>query len=198
MKNIILIGLFFFLMGCSVSVPALTEYRIDPMIKKNKVTSNLCKDKTITIGQVFTSNSLMTNQMRYGLSGYKEYSYTESEWANAPSKSISIALLKSVRDAEIFKSVNSYRSRARNDLLLETHVDSFMQYYTGDNNSSYVKVVFSFALVRVKDVKALDSIVIEKELSVDTLNAEGGVKALNFALSEVLVETNLWLSEACK
>jgi hypothetical protein len=73
-----------------------------------------------------------------------------------------------------------------------------MQYYTKDNNSSYVKVIFSFALVRVKDVKALDSIVIEKELSSDSLNAEGGVKSLNKALSEVLVETNLWLSKACK
>ena len=198
MKNIVLIGILFFLAGCSISVPAVIEYRIDPVIKKNEVGSGLCKDKTITIGQVFTANSLMTNQMRYGLSDYKEYSYSESEWANAPSKAISSALLKSVRNAEIFKSVSSYRSRARSDLLLGTNVESFMQYYTLENKDSYVKVVFSLSLVSLKDVKALNSIVIEKELKTNALNAEAGVKSLNQALSEVLVETNLWLSTVCQ
>jgi hypothetical protein len=41
-------------------------------------------------------------------------------------------------------------------------------------------------------------LVIEEKIQAASLNAEGGVKALNKALSSVLKKTNLWLSETCK
>ena len=198
MKRIAILGSLLFFIGCSVTAPAVTEYRVDPLLNNETDKLQLCRDKTITIGQVFTENSLITNQMKYVQSGYKEFSYTQSEWASSPNKAISRALLKSVRDSKVFASVSSYRSRARNELLLETNVDSFIQYYGEENNSSFVKVVFSLSLVDVKDVKAIDSIVIEKKIQSESLNAEGGVKALNTGLSEVLEETNIWLSEACR
>jgi ABC-type uncharacterized transport system auxiliary subunit len=175
----------------------MTEYRIEPPLKESPALHS-CGDKSITIGKVFTSSTLMTKQMRYAENNYKEFSYLESEWANSPSKSISKALLNSIREAKIFSSVNSYRSRARNDLLLEANIDSFMQYYDEKKSSSYVKVALSLSLVDVKNVKALESTYIEKIVQSDSLNAEGGVNALNSALSEVLVATNLWLSEVCK
>ncbi len=197
MKSISLILTLFLFTGCSKILSPITSYTIDPSIHKSKY-SSVCEKKTLRVGKVFTSQNLMLNQMKYSLNDYKQFAYTESKWANIPSKAINKALLRSIRDAKIFDSVSSYRSHTRDDLLLETNVYSFMQYYSKKEKKSYVDVTFSLSLVDIKKAKSLCSIVITKEIQSKTLDAEGGVIALNKALESVLEETNKWLSESCK
>ena len=197
MKNIYLVLILLLLTGCSTILPPITAYTIDPTMHESK--DNLvCKGKTLRVGKVFTSQNLMLKQMKYASDDYKQFTYTESKWANTPNKAISSALLRSIRDAKIFDSVSSYRSHTRDDLLLETNVYSFMQYYSEEDKKSYVDVTFSFSLVDVKKAKSLRSIVIKRKVESKTLDAEGGVIALNKALESVLEETNKWLSESCK
>jgi len=198
MKQIFLIVGFLFLTGCSVTTPYVTEYRIDPKVAVAEKKDSLCRDKTVKISQIFTSDLLMSKNMNYAGSGYDIHQYTESEWANTPSRAISAALIKSVREAAIFANVSSQRSRSRADLILETNVDTFMQYYTKDNSSSSVVVNFSFTLIDFKSGKVVASKMIQKEQKVDSVDAKGGVDALNNALSEVLYETNSWLKSSCR
>ena len=196
MRRVYLALVLVLLTGCS-ALPPITAYTINPAIHVSKY-SSVCKGKTLRVGKVFTSQNLMLKQMKYAAEEHKQFTYTESQWANTPNKAISRALLRSIRDANIFDSVSSYRSHSRDDLLLETNVYSFMQYYSMKNKNSYVDVTFSLSLVDVQKAKTLHSIVIRKQIESKTLDAEGGVIALNKALESVLEDTNKWLSEACK
>ena len=182
--------------GCS-STPAVTAYKLYPQIKAPHY-AKICKGESLRVGKVFTANTLQLVEMKYATPHYKELTYTESEWANKPAKEISRALLRSIRGSNIFDSVSGYRSHARSDLLLETNIYSFMQYYNEDFSKSYVDVSFSLSLVDVKNAKALKSTVISTRVKSETPDAEGGVVALHHALEDILDKTNIWLSESCK
>lgn len=195
-KIYIAVAIAIFFSGCTSS-PAVTAYKIYPTINRVDY-KDICKGKTLQVGKVFTEHNLMLEEMKYATQDYKEFTYTESEWANKPSKAISSALLRSIRAAKIFDSVSGYRSHTRSDLRLETNIYSFMQYYSDNNKESYVEVSFSLSLVDVKKARAMKSTVITAHVKSKTLDAEGGVIALNNALETVLKKTNIWLSDSCK
>lgn len=190
---VILVALF---SGCSSS-PAVTSYKLYPQIKEPHY-AHICKGVSLKVGKVFTAHTLQLEEMKYATQHYKELTYTESQWANKPAIEISRALLRSIRGAKIFDSVSGYRSRARADLLLETNIYSFMQYYNEDLSKSYVDVSFSLSLVDVKNAKAIKSTVISTRVKSETPDAEGGVVALHHALEDILDKTNVWLSESCQ
>jgi len=186
------------LSGCTVMEPHKLEYRIMPNVAIKKVDSLSCREKSLKVRRVFSSSSFLSQNMKYVENGNKEFSFTESKWARSPSGAISAALMNSINKQNIFAHVSSFKSRSRSDLILETNVEDFMQYFTKDNNSSYVRVAFSMSLIDTRKNKVLKSKQFEKELMVDTIDAKGGVKALNKALSEVLEENNKWLMDSCK
>jgi cholesterol transport system auxiliary component len=198
MKSLIIFISILFITGCSVTVPHVLEYRINPEIIKTETQASQCKDKTIKISQVFTSNSLMTKSMQYAGNRYKVFEFTQSEWASTPNKAITESLIKSVRNSSNFSMVSGYRSRTRTDLVLETNVDSFIQYFSNDDNSSYVDVSLSFTLVNARTGEPLSSKIIDKKLPTESADALGGVTALNTALSDVLNQVNIWLNGSCK
>jgi len=197
MKNILLVGLLF-LMGCSVTVPHVVEYRLDPSVDSQKSKESSCREKSLKVGRVFASNTLMTKSMNYATEKYELFSYTESEWAISPSKAIGTALLKSIRASENFSYVSDYRSRSKTDLLLETHVDSFIQHFSNDNKSATVEITLSLTLLDQKSLKVSDSKVISKRVTTPTADAKGGVSAFNSALKEILLEANAWLAGSCR
>lgn len=194
-KICIMAGLIALFGGCT-SLP-VTPYKIYPDMKPIYY-NGICKGKTLSVGKVFSAHSLMLEEMKYIEQHYKEFSYSESKWANIPSESISRVLLHSIENADIFGSVSGYRSYARSDLRLETNIYNFMQYYNDKNSKSYIEISFSLSLVDVKSAKVVKSTVIKTRVKCTTPNAEGGVVALNKGLAEVLEKTNLWLSESCR
>ena len=140
----------------------------------------------------------MSQKMRYVQGDYKEFSFTKSEWTQSPNASISDELLKSIRDTEIFKSVNSYKSRSKSNLILETNVEDFMQYFSEDSKTSYVNIELSVTLIDAMELSPISSTTFTKRVNVKSVNAKGGVEALNKALSELLVDVNNWLELECK
>ncbi|WP_207562443.1 ABC-type transport auxiliary lipoprotein family protein [Sulfurimonas aquatica] len=198
MKFLFIVVVFIFLGGCSINNPAVKEYRIHLEPKTVTYDSQSCKEKSLKVGQVFSSSSLLSHRMKYMKDGYSEFSFTQSEWAQSPNKALSAELVKSVRSSGLFSSVNSYKSRSRSDLILETNLEEFIQYFSNDNNSSFVNISLSLSLVETGTSKVLQTKYISKKLGTKSLDAQGGVKAFNEALSGVLKESNDWLSEACK
>jgi len=196
MKNvwILLIVLF---TGCTSTLPHITEYRIEPQMQAVTLQTPSCQ-KSLKVGQVFSANSLLSQKMHYTQDGYKEAIYTESAWAQNPNKAISAQLVRSIRDAKLFGSVSSFKSRAHSQLYLETTVEKFMQHFSKDHKKSYVELVFSLNLIDTKSSKSLGTTLISKKLDVATMDANGGVMALNTALLDVLLETNVWLKGVCK
>lgn len=196
--KILVVMLTLLLAGCTLKTPIVSEYRISIPVEKTTNVISSCKEKSLKVGRAFSSSSLMSNKMNYIENNNTEFTYTESEWSRSPAAAITSQLLSSVRATKLFQNVSNYKSRSRSDLVLETNIEEFIQYYRDNNTKSYVKIRLALSLVDTRRSKTISSTIISKELQTETLNAAGGVKALSKVLSEALKENNQWLSGVCK
>lgn len=199
MKKIYLITIFMFLLsGCSVTKPAITEYRLSLKDFTSKNYSNSCKDNSLKVSTAFSSSTLMTHEMNYMQDRHKIYSYTQSQWINSPNQEISLQILSAIRDAKLFESVQSAKSRSRSDLILEINIEDFMQYYSEDLSSSHVNIAISFTLIDEKISKTIATKSFSAKRDVKSLDAIGGVEALDEALEEIIGDLLEFLSGACR
>lgn len=198
-RKLIIIALVAFLfIGCSTTAPAVAEYRINTLFAGAAFNETGCKQQSLKIAQAFSSSSLMSNKMSYGLGSYKQYKFTESEWAQSPNRAISAAVLEYVKSTDLFKNVQISKSRSNNGLLMETNIEEFMQYFSEDEKESFVKVKINLTLIDIKASRVLSTKAFDSIVKVDTLNADAGVIALNKALENILKESGEWLSGVCK
>lgn len=196
MKYLIVVVALFFLNGCTVRQAPIVEYRINPLIQEQQLDVNSYKSKNIKVMQAFSSNALMAQKMKYMKDELREYEFTESEWSQSPNKAITEEIVKSLTASELFASVQSYKSRSKSDLTLETTIEDFTQYFHAED--SYVKVAISMTLIETKSGRVVDSVRLFKQVDAKGANAQSGVIALNEALSDVLYEVNLWLVKVCQ
>lgn len=197
MKNLVFLMLVFILSACSITKPAMSEYRIASNVKINTLDSNSCKEKSLKVAHAFSSKSLMADSMKYVVAEHKEYAYNESKWAQSPNASITQLLVKTIRDAEIFSSVESFKSRSRSDFILESNIDEFMQYFSKDEKESLVKVSISLSLINSKTGLVMNTKRFTKTIKTKTADANGGVEALNEAVVEIMQSITIWLSKEC-
>lgn len=198
MKLILLNLITFLLLGCSTNTPAVSEYRINVPQTTTAFEQTGCKEQSLKIAQAFSSSSLMTHNMNYGQGTHKQYKFTESEWAESPNRAISAEILQYIKATELFKNVQTFKSRSRNGLLLETNIEEFMQYFTEDEKESFVKAKINLTLLDAKESKVLATKTFSSTVKVDALSADAGVIALNKALENILEEFGKWLSGICE
>jgi len=194
---LISIGIFL-LFGCSTIKPPVTEYRITTDAKVTDIDSNGCKNKSLKIAQAFSQNSLMSLKMNYILSNKKMFSYSQAHWSETPNRAVSLELLKQIRDTKLFKYTQNYKSRSRSDLLLETNIEDFIQYYNDDLSKSHAVITISFSLIDMKTNMTIADKTFSSKIIASSNDAIGGANALNNALDSVLLKTRLWLGEICK
>ncbi|MFK5937783.1 MAG: ABC-type transport auxiliary lipoprotein family protein [Sulfurimonas sp.] len=198
LKLSIAIFMMFVVTGCTVVKPHISEYRINPTLVSSSIKNEECSDKSLKVSQAFSSNALMLVDMNYAIGEYKSDNFTQSQWAQSPNRAITAHILKMLQEAKLFKTVQISKSRSKNGLILETNIEDFMQYFSVKKDSSIAKVVISSTLIDVKTNRVLQAKTFSKSIKVKSLNAEGGVIALNAALSEVLIMQREWLGEVCK
>lgn len=188
-----------FITGCSiVPHPAITEYRIDTKnIEFKHKKGDGCISKSLKVAEAFSSSLLMSSDMSYVTDNNKQFTYTQSQWSQSPNHAITSEILNLLRDMKIFKTVQISKSRTRNDLILETSIDEFMQYFINNGKESYVEVRISLTLVDTKTSKAISTKTFSSKVDSISLDAEGGVVALNKALVNVLKQSSNWLMEIC-
>lgn len=193
MKIVFLAIAVFLFSGCSVTHPVITDYRIDPNVNFS-VTPSGCKKRSIKVSPVFSNVSLSSTTMRYSVRRYKEYSYTESAWADTPNRVIANKLVNVLDNSGLFDGVYGYKSSKHGDLVLEMSINEFIQSFSEAEDSSDAKIDISFNLIERKSGKLISSKRFTKEIKTKTLDAQGGVEALNILLGEVLEDTVVWLS----
>ena len=191
-------SLFMLMSGCTVTQPYIVEYKISPKITNEKSSAKMCKNKSLKIAQVFGSSSLMSHSMKYSKNEYEEHSFTESKWATTPAVAINESIVQSIRSKNIFSNVSSFKSRSRSDFILESDVEEFMQYFSDENNNSFVKVSITMSLIDAKNSQVVKSKKFTKKMNVENINAKSGVQELNIALQKVLDQSNEWLEGICK
>ncbi len=195
----IIVFLALVLQGClSTTVAPKIEYRINPNAKSKELKIDGCKDKSLKIAQAFSSNALLSQNMYYAQGEMMRYIYSASKWSKTPNRAITSEFLKLIRDTNLFKSVQTSKSRSRSNIILEINIEDFMQYFDKYSNKSYVNVVVNLSLINARGNSVFASQTFKRKVDVEVLDASGGVNGLNKALAKVLLDTNEWLGEVCK
>ncbi len=198
MKLLLIAIITFLLVGCSTTTPAVSEYRINVEPMPSAFTQTGCKADSLKIAQAFSSTSLMTHDMNYGQGTHKQYTFTQSQWAESPNRAITAEILEYIKSTKLFKNVQISKSRSKNGLVLETNIEDFMQYFSEDEKESFVQVRINLTLIDVKTSKVLATKTFESKIKVNSINADAGVQHLNIALENVLKSSGKWFSEVCK
>jgi ABC-type uncharacterized transport system auxiliary subunit len=197
MRKVLFISILLFLVGCTTTYPPMTEYRV-ALKKSVKQPQSSCREKRLKVSQVFLRSSLMSKEMKYVVGEYKEFSYTQSQWAEDPNKLLSDILVQNLKESDIFASVVSYKSFSSANYTLESSVEDFTQYYSSDEKSSYVRVAMSFTLIATDKAEIVDTLRVVKKIDTKEPNAKSGVEALNVALNSILGELDGWIAKSCK
>ena len=199
MRFSILVYLMIFLFsGCAVKTPYVVEYKIDYAAEKSTVMDSQCKEKSVKIIQAFSSPLFRSQKMSYVIGNYEVANYNESQWVLSPNKAITMKIENMLESSHIFKTVQSAKSRAKTDFVIETDIEDFLQYFSEDNKKSVVKVKISMTLIEYATSNIVASETFTQEMKVEQLNALGGVNALNKTLNELLQKANIWLVKVCK
>jgi len=185
-----------FFMACSTTYPAVTYYRVTTLHKS--LQKGVCKKDSIKVAQSLLPSSLMSKKMRYVVGEYEEGTFHQSAWAEELNRAISDAIVTSLRDANLFATVTSYKSTAVTEYRLESSVAEFTQHFSRDEKHSFVKLDITFMLVDNATSKVIATKHIVKEFPTQSADAKGGVRALNSALQESLREMQIWLEKSCK
>ncbi len=188
------------LSGCSLQtkVPASTQYRLQVASVIQDYNASSCKDDVLQLKNIVSYDPIVGRSIYYQVGDLNIANYALSNWEAAPFKTMELSLVSSIRDSKIFKDVLLSKSGVKPDFILEYSVGEFIQHFSEDMKSSYVTVKIHFALLENDNSKLLYSTTIEKKVPSSSLDALGGIKALQSALSDVMVQTNVWLNNRCQ
>lgn len=184
--------------GCATTQPSITEYTINTNIHSGDSSSKGCFEKSLKVSQAFSTSNLMSLKMNYAQGDYEQFVYSESQWADSPNRAVTSGILKLLREAKLFKSVQTDKSRSKNDFILETNIEDFMQYFSNDSKESYANIVISLTLIDSNTSLIVATKTLSFQVKANTLDAKGGVEALSKALENILVQARDWLGEVCK
>lgn len=197
LKGINLLFAILVLTGCSIKQPYITEYKIAIEDFSQNQNSKICKKQIIKINQEFSDNTLMGTQMNYIVGKHKQYSFSKARWNLPVNQIVTFYLTNMIDQLNIFKSVQGYRSITNDDYILQSDIKDFKQYFSEDLQSSYVKAVIHISLIDKKTNTLIDSKTFSSTIQSKTLDSDGGVKALNEALFNILQDTSIWITGIC-
>jgi len=194
----ILIILTIIFSGCTTVKSPVTEYSIVTKDVKKENVLSACRDKSLKISQAFSSNSLMSLNMDYTQEPNRVFSYSQAQWLESPNSLVTSEILRAIGNSGLFSSVHPSKSRIKSDLILETNIEEFMQFYTQDMKKSFVHIGFSLTLIDAKSNSVVKSQYFSSRFDAKTPDAYGGVEATQNALSEIIFQNIDWLSGVCK
>ena len=198
MKYILAIISIFFMLACTTTKPTITEFKLNVKQEKLDTNSKACKEKTLKISKAFSEPSLMSLKMDYVEDENKVFSYSQSQWVVSPASSISKEIFLSLRSSGLFKHVSIDVSRSNSEYIMEITIEDFIQYYNKELDSSYVVLNLNINVIDAENSSVIASKNFSSKVDAKTLDAEGGVEALNTALSNVIKQNLEWLSGVCK
>lgn len=201
MKKVFLYSLVLILFtGCSLqtTVPPKTQFKLQAIPQTQEYNATACKEDVLGLRNVVSYDPIMDRSIYYQIGDLNIATYSESNWDAAPFKTVGLSLISTIRKSKIFKDAFLSSSFVKPDIILEYSIGEFIQHFSKDMKSSYATVNIHFALLESKDSKLLYSTTIEKRVPASSLDALGGVKALQSALNDVMIQMNVWLNTRCQ
>ena len=184
-------------MGCSLqtTVPPMAKYSLDISLPKASAPDGQYSDKVVRIAQLESSTMLSGRMIVYTADNGQSYSYTKARWMESVNRQVSNLMMRSVSNSGLFKDVVAYRSKAKNDYLLETGLYDFSQ-RVHDDGSSEVHLMIKVRLLEQYSRKIVKSHIFEYSEKGLEGDVKGALKGYNALMKRYLTVLNAWLDKA--
>ena len=186
-------------MGCSLqtTVPPMAKYRLDTDLLKASAPHGPYSDKVVRMSQLESSTMLSGRMIVYTSDNGQSYSYTKARWMESVNRQFSSLMIRSLTNSGIFKDVLEYRSKAKNQYLLETGLYDFSQ-IVHDDETSDVYLMVKVRLVDQESKKIVSSRTFQYREKGLEANVQGALKGYNMLMKTYLKALNQWLKEEHK
>lgn len=198
MKLFIIVCVVLLLGGCATVHPPKVEYNLSSKAQSKGFRSSGCATTSLKVAEAFSVGTLMSLNMNYVQGANKQFSYSQAQWAISPNQAITAKLLELVRETNLFRNVQVSKSRSKNDWILEASIEDFMQYFSEDLSESHARAVITLTFIDANTNSVLATKTFTAKVGAKTLDADGGVEALDRALLELLTQIDIWFTEVCK
>ncbi|WP_456371747.1 ABC-type transport auxiliary lipoprotein family protein [Thiolapillus sp.] len=171
--------------------PPVTEYSLSPRIQP-RTSTELRLPVTLKLAPVNASQKYMTTDIVYVDGKYRRNSYAYSRWVDTPVHMLQLVLQDGLERSGLFQAVLPSSSLLRADLRLEATLYEFSQQLKPGQKSEGV-VRLGFHLLDVRESRLLASRQFEVRVPAPSLDAQGGVSAINAAVAALLPRLVNWL-----
>ncbi len=192
-----LIGILMILIfsGCgSKNGKAIDIYTLKYNEFSSKQTSFVQTDKIIKIATPKSTKEIKKNKILYAKMPYQREAYAYSRWSDTPNHLIEQFLVSLLNENGLFKAAVPATSKAKSQWILESTIENFYQYFD-EKNRSFGVVKIRFFLINQKDKKLIVKHYFKAKVPTSSLDAKGGVKALNEALEQIGIQLSNWLKQ---
>lgn len=183
----------FILLGCStITTPPITRYTL--LVQDRSTThSSPQTSYTLKISSTKAPYSLSSKSFLYLKDPQEVGAYLYSQWNDAPSALIDHYIATSLDESQLFTTVLPKSSSLQSDLLLESSLSSFYHRIHEDKTSDgYIDITYVLIDQKTKKMVANKRFVIMAPAP--SLDAQGGVTALNRATHELSNQSIAWLT----
>ncbi len=199
-KNYWLIGILVMLTlgGCSSkSSQTIDIYTLkySEVLDKNRTIT--FADKTLKIALPKSTKEIRKNKILYAKTAHQREAYAYSHWSDTPNHMIEQFLVTLLNQNRLFKAVIPATSEAKSEWILESNIEDFYQSFDKENQSFGV-IKIRFFLINQKDREVISKHFFSTKVPASSLDAEGGVKALNDALLQMGRALINWLDQHSK
>ena len=185
----------FMLFGCTATTPSVNEYTLLSS-KTIQPTTIPLSSKSLSVSLSKSIPSLSTKNLIYLRENGETGAYLYSRWNDTPTALIQRSLITSLYENALFTSLSSSNSLAQADWVLESDLDAFYHRFTHTKSEGYIDITYRLIDTRTK--RLLGSKRFSISSPAPTMDATGGVDALQKATHELNTQCILWLTTLTK
>jgi cholesterol transport system auxiliary component len=177
----------------SGSRPPVTEYALSPRIQLEG-TADGKLPHVLKLAPISASQVYMSTDILYVDADYRRNPYAYSRWVDTPVHMLQLVLQDGLERSGLFEAVLPSASLLGADLRLETTLYDFSHQVLTDKKSEAV-IRLGFHLLDIRKSRLLASRQFEVRMPAPSLDAEGGVAAINAAVASLLPRLIDWLGK---
>lgn len=198
-RMLLFLPLLIMLGGCGIlpeKPPAQISYRLEPRLPETRVPP-APRPLTLQVLEPSALASYATELIAYRQAPYRIDYYTQSRWAEPPSKMLGTLIARAVEESGLYRVVLGPAARLPADLRLASELIALehVVYDTSQTQGSTVRLAMRVQLIDVKRAQVLASQSFEIMQPAFSHDAVGAVTAANAAVGEALISIIAFLRE---
>lgn len=181
--------------GCATYIaPATSSYTINTSCAATTSSSEMARSpRILKIAIPESTASISSRDILYQEGTFAQNPYAHSRWNETPDRMLHNLFLSCLGNSPVFTTVLPSYSKGKADYLLESTLLEFYHYINGDG-SSEGRVRIMFYLIATTTGQVVASTEFTSAIGARSLDARGGVGALNEASSTIAAHLTQWLS----